>query len=129
MSFRMPPAPTEHSPQEVIEAIGGRIRMARHLSGLKQADLAALVGCSYQQFQKYEHGRNRITADRLLLIARHTGQKPEFFFEDLRFDPDQSDNDSVRSKSIIEFVEEFSKLDANQRKSIMGVMKGMTKEQ
>jgi transcriptional regulator with XRE-family HTH domain len=52
------------------QEIGFRIRQARQLRGLSQTDVAELLGISFQQLQKYEQGRNRISAVRLLDIAR-----------------------------------------------------------
>jgi transcriptional regulator with XRE-family HTH domain len=52
------------------QQIGFRIRQARQLRGLSQTDVAELLGISFQQLQKYEQGRNRISAVRLMDIAR-----------------------------------------------------------
>jgi transcriptional regulator with XRE-family HTH domain len=37
--------------------------------GLSQGDLAARLGISYQQIQKYESAQNRVSAGRLFQIA------------------------------------------------------------
>lgn len=51
--------------------IGANIRVKRVLLGLSQAALGDALGISFQQFQKYEKGENRISAGALLVIARH----------------------------------------------------------
>lgn len=53
--------------------IGARIRAAREHARLSQSDLGAKVGVTFQQIQKYESGRNRITAHRLQTIASALG--------------------------------------------------------
>ncbi len=45
--------------------LGRRIREARQLRGLTQTQLGKALGVSYQQIQKNETGRSRISAQRL----------------------------------------------------------------
>lgn len=53
--------------------IGRSIRFYRVSRELSQAKLAARIGISYQQLQKYERGINRIPASRLLRTAQALG--------------------------------------------------------
>jgi transcriptional regulator with XRE-family HTH domain len=50
-----------------------RIRAAREAAGLSQTDVSVRIGVSYQQMQKYEHGRNRLSVGRLIRIATAIG--------------------------------------------------------
>ena len=50
--------------------IGRRIRAAREAAGLGQVALGEAVGVTFQQVQKYENGKNRVTAARLFEICR-----------------------------------------------------------
>ena len=50
-------------------AIGARIRSRRLELGISQQELAAAVGLSFQQVQKYERGANRVSASTLWEIA------------------------------------------------------------
>ena len=45
--------------------LGRKVKEARQLRGMTQAKLGEAVGVTYQQIQKYETGKNRISADRL----------------------------------------------------------------
>lgn len=54
---------------EVDASIGLRVKRARVESGVSQDNLAASLGVTFQQVQKYENGRTRISASALLLIA------------------------------------------------------------
>jgi transcriptional regulator with XRE-family HTH domain len=54
---------------DLDQAIGERIRDAREEDGLTLQGLAAQVGLSHQQLQKYEVGVNRICASRLYHVA------------------------------------------------------------
>ncbi len=54
----------------VDREVGARIRAARLKVGLTQSQLAAAVGLSFQQVQKYESGANRVSASTLVRLAR-----------------------------------------------------------
>ena len=68
---------------EIDKQIGWRIRERRKVLGLNQTKLADGLGISFQQFQKYERGFNRITAGRLYDCAQLLDVRPEYFFEGL----------------------------------------------
>jgi len=53
--------------------IGARMRTRRRQLGLSQSDLAARLGVSFQQVQKYERGANRVAASTLLAAAQALG--------------------------------------------------------
>jgi transcriptional regulator with XRE-family HTH domain len=56
--------------------------MRRKMLSMSQTDLAAALGLTFQQIQKYEKGTNRIGAGRLQLIARILQVPISFFFDD-----------------------------------------------
>jgi DNA-binding XRE family transcriptional regulator len=60
----------DHSTGTIDDHIGGRIRERRIMLGISQQQLAEMIGVTYQQAHKYEHGINRVTAGRLYEIAR-----------------------------------------------------------
>jgi transcriptional regulator with XRE-family HTH domain len=62
--------------------IGKRLREARLQEKITQKQLGKLVGISFQQIQKYESGKNRISASRLYEISQLLGFPFEFFFID-----------------------------------------------
>ncbi len=51
-------------------AIGARVRARRRSLSMSQSDLAARLGVSFQQVQKYERGANRISGSTLVAAAR-----------------------------------------------------------
>jgi transcriptional regulator with XRE-family HTH domain len=61
--------------------IGRQMRLRRQILVLSQMDLAARLNISYQQLQKYETGRNRISASRLYQTAQCLGVPVGYFFE------------------------------------------------
>lgn len=62
--------------------IGHRIRQRRMYLGLTQEKMGELLGLTFQQFQKYENAKNRVTADRLWQIAQILEVPIGYFYED-----------------------------------------------
>lgn len=56
-------------PHHVDVHVGTRIGQLRLQSGLTQRNLAEQVGVSFQQLQKYENGKNRVSASKLYEIS------------------------------------------------------------
>ena len=63
--------------------VGTRLRQQRRARGLSQTELGGRLGISFQQLQKYETGRNRISASRLWELADVLGVPVTCFFEGL----------------------------------------------
>ena len=62
--------------------VGKRLRLHRHLLGMKQAEVAARLGLTFQQVQKYENGMNRVSASRLAEMAQVLGVPISLLFAD-----------------------------------------------
>jgi len=83
---RQPITAKEYGPDPVDVHVGKRLRLRRTLLGMSQEQLAAAVGVTFQQIQKYERGSNRVSASRLYDIARVLGVDISFFFDDISED-------------------------------------------
>jgi transcriptional regulator with XRE-family HTH domain len=69
---------------EMVDAtIGERIHERRLTIGLSRQQLAAKIGVTHQQLQKYEKGTNRIAAGRLAMIAIALKKPVSYFFDEL----------------------------------------------
>ncbi len=68
---------------EIDQRIGQRIHERRVVLGLNQTKLAAGLGISFQQIQKYEKGHDRMGAGLLYGCAQLLDVPPEYFFEGL----------------------------------------------
>lgn len=66
----------------IDDHIGQRLRGLRVARGLSQADVAVKVDLSFQQIQKYESGKSRVTAAKLCELAQALEIPVSFFFED-----------------------------------------------
>jgi transcriptional regulator with XRE-family HTH domain len=70
------------SPNAIDRQVAARVRMRRLMLDMSQQQLAAGLGISFQQVQKYEKGSNRIGASRLQQIAEILEVPVSSFFED-----------------------------------------------
>ncbi|WEK40595.1 MAG: helix-turn-helix transcriptional regulator [Candidatus Brevundimonas colombiensis] len=75
---RRNPFPRAAEPVDVF--VGAQIAARRMALGLSQSALGDQVGVSFQQMQKYESGRNRISASRLHGLAVALGAPVQAFF-------------------------------------------------
>ncbi len=92
---RMP----DGSPNPIDVYIGHRILQRRVLLGISQERLASLLGISFQQVQKYEKGRNRISGSRLWDISRVLDVDVGYFYEGLNEElPSEPDLSSLIRK-------------------------------
>lgn len=72
----------------IDQHVGGSLRMRRISLGISQIQLGRCLGVTFQQIQKYELGKNRLSASALYLAAAELGVKPGYFYEGLELDDD-----------------------------------------
>jgi transcriptional regulator with XRE-family HTH domain len=75
--------PNGKSPNAIDAHLGERVRMQRMMIHMSQQTLAAGLGLTFQQIQKYEKGTNRIGASRLYQISEILGVPVSLLFKDL----------------------------------------------
>lgn len=73
----------EYGPDPIDVHVGIRLRLRRTMLRLSQEQLAATVGVTFQQIQKYERGSNRVSASRLYDLSEALNTSISYFFEDL----------------------------------------------
>ncbi len=86
--------------------VGSRIRERRVMLGFSQQQLAELIGVTYQQAHKYEHGLNRISAGRLYEIAQALRVPISWFYEGLD-SPALPAEMSPRERACLELARNF----------------------
>ena len=74
---------SKDGPDPVDVHVGKRIRERRVSLGMSQEKLGDYLGLSFQQFQKYERGANRISASKLWAVSNLFEVPIEWFFEGL----------------------------------------------
>lgn len=95
---------TKNLPNPTDRHVGTRVRMRRLMLGMSQTTLADAIGLKFQQVQKYEKGTNKISAGRLLQIARALQVPIPFFFEGARSGLAPSKAKAMADDNISEFM-------------------------
>ncbi len=85
------------APHPIDIHVGSRVKLRRNMLGISQEKLGEALGLTFQQVQKYERGANRISASRLLEIARVLEVPIAFFYDDV---------DPVRAPAIPADIDE-----------------------
>jgi transcriptional regulator with XRE-family HTH domain len=63
--------------------IGNKIFSLRLGKGISRHEMSKSIGVTHQQLQKYEKGENRVSAARLILIAKALDVIPAYFYEEV----------------------------------------------
>ncbi|MDP3749709.1 MAG: helix-turn-helix transcriptional regulator [Phenylobacterium sp.] len=112
-----------------------RLRAKRREARLSMEALAAALGVSYQQVQKYETGANRISASTLYEIAATLRVPISDFYDDLPGAPACSgarSTDRVRFETLMatpggpEMLEAFLALPRRLRRPLIELTRGVT---
>jgi transcriptional regulator with XRE-family HTH domain len=134
-------AVTERGPLAVDMHVGARIRMRRRFLGISQQSLAAQLGITFQQVQKYERGANRVSASKLYEIACALNTPVIYFFEGLA-DPlagsgepkqvqamEQSIGSFLQSSEGVELATMFARVDRPRtRRMILDLVRTLAEE-
>lgn len=110
--------------------VGGRIRMFRKLQAMSQTRLAAVLGVTAQQMQKYEAGLSRVAAGRLQIIATELGVPVTALFAPAEPNPWCTAGGSgpveiigLRNTDTIEFNQAFSLIaDRDTRRALLALV-------
>ncbi len=70
------------NPHPVDFRVGARVRRARLALEMSQEQLADKLGLTFQQVQKYEKGKNRISCSRLVEISAALERPIPWFFDE-----------------------------------------------
>jgi transcriptional regulator with XRE-family HTH domain len=118
----------------VDKHVGGRVRMRRVMLGISQEKLGDELGLTFQQVQKYEKGKNRISASRLQHLSQILQVPVPFFFEGA---PGGSEgapgipsyiNEFLATSDGIALVKAFTRIeDAKLRRLIVGLVEDCAK--
>ena len=90
--------------QPVDATVGEKIRLRRKMMGMSQTALAEKLGVTFQQVQKYEKGKNRVSASSLHKVAEVLRISVSDLFDgsdaSLIYSSDVSDG----TKAFLEFI-------------------------
>jgi transcriptional regulator with XRE-family HTH domain len=125
-------------PDPVDVHVGSRVRMRRILLGRSQEVVAAQLGVSFQQLQKYESGANRVSASRLFDLAHILMSPIAYFFEEMPPDlgapldapPDESASagPTVQNRMTVDLIRDFNRLGSVQQRCVLDLIKAIAEE-
>ncbi|MBU6339259.1 MAG: helix-turn-helix domain-containing protein [Rickettsiales bacterium] len=111
----------------IDEYIARKLRQFRIAAGMTQDQLGELTGLSFQQIQKYEKAKNRISASRLFEFAQLLNKPVSAFFVGMKADRSyynydfKSERKQVKNlknfdKEVLPLVKAFNRIDNPQSK-------------
>jgi len=109
----------------VDQVLGERLRQRRVLLGYSQKTLSDWAGITYQQLQKYEQGKNRVSASRLFALARALNVSIGYFFADLDTAEQRCDREPiVRDREQLEANRLFASIqDAPVKRGVLKMLR------
>jgi len=75
------------SPTDIDKKVGQNLVKLRQFRGISQEDVANAVGVTFQQIQKYEKGKNRISVSRLWQFSHVLRIPVEEFYDGIEGAP------------------------------------------
>ena len=110
---------------EIDARIGAKINELRLSLGVTRQNLAAQIGVTHQQLQKYERGINRITISRLFDIAESLDTGINVFLEAAQKDIIKKDQD-IRQRMCMEVMRDFLKIKrTDQQEAVKKLVKAL----
>ncbi|MCM2294689.1 helix-turn-helix domain-containing protein [Allorhizobium sp. BGMRC 0089] len=113
-----------------------QLRLARTQKGMSQDKLSDQLNLSFQQLQKYEAAKNRMSVGVLAEICRILHTPPSFFFDDPSLDNAETNTspevvkikELLSNRDALELNTLFIKInDDNFKKSIIALMRSAVK--
>jgi transcriptional regulator with XRE-family HTH domain len=77
---------TKGSPDEIDKVIARNLKHYRKQQGISQSELAKVLDVSFQQIQKYESAKNRVSASALYFLSKSLGVPICCFFSVITHD-------------------------------------------
>jgi len=121
------------NPTLADQHVGRRLRWRRQELKLSQQELADRLGVTFQQVQKYENGKNRVSAGRLFELAQALETKIAYFYEGMDSvsaairrgaAEDAAEFTGLADSDAVDLVIAFQKIDDPElRKSILAMVK------
>jgi transcriptional regulator with XRE-family HTH domain len=118
----------------VDRLIGTRVRARRMEQHVSQQDLAAKIGVTFQQVQKYEKGVNRIGSARLVQIASFLEVDTSYFLANLNGTGNGGDKatasrfvEFLATKEGVEINEAMMKLPDAHRRGVIDLARSLVR--
>lgn len=110
---------SDGKPNPLDVQIGRRIRLRRQNLAYSQDKLGQLAGLTFQQIQKYECGKNRISASRLWDFSRILNVPITYFFMDMENEASANASRSQSGRPLLSTAETEMKNPFFEEKSML----------
>ena len=110
-------------PDPIDTHVGQRVRERRTLVGISQTVLGEKVGLTFQQIQKYENGKNRVSASRLWQFSQVLGVPVAWFFEGIE---ESAEGDPLAKRETLRLVRYFVACPPELRKQVFALIKSLS---
>ncbi len=105
----------DHQDLPTIEKkIGAQVREIRIKRQISQTKIADILGVSFQQFQKYERGTNRISPGKLILLAGHLNIDINDFFAGV-YEQSEDKHQLSEEEQILEIFRSIEDTDVKRK--------------
>lgn len=111
---------------DIDKEIGAKLSVMRRLNGMSQSELGEKLDLTFQQIQKYESGKNRISSSTLIRICNIFQVTPNSFASGLDDNIDESFN-ILANDEILNLVRECQTLPKNQLQAVIKFLRGIKK--
>ena len=104
--------------------VGQRLRAFRLAKGVSQTSLATAAGITFQQIQKYEQGKNRISASMMCKIAERLQINPSDLFPPEHCGrPVEGVSGALQTKAVVEALSLISRLSEGRQKQALKILR------
>ena len=110
------------------KSIGARIRMLRKMRSMSQPELAASIGLSFQQVQRYETGESSLSVTLMSKIAGVLGVSPTHLLEAFLNEPVsvQPGIDALQTPGAAELLNAYAAMDPKSRGHVLAVARALS---
>ena len=109
------------SATDVDKKVGENLFKVRLLRGMTQETLAGAVGVTFQQIQKYEKGKNRVSVSRLWVLSHVLGIPVAEFYDGIE-GPPRSDALKLTPEQLA-LIKKYNMLPEPQKKALQDYMR------
>jgi transcriptional regulator with XRE-family HTH domain len=120
------------NPTPFNQRLGAAVRARRIMAGLPQEVVGQHLGVTFQQHQKYEKGKNRISVETLVKLAEFLGVTPQRLIADaLAIDtaPSEQAADQPTDRYKMETIRRLFGLSEKRQHIAVTVIKALETEQ
>jgi transcriptional regulator with XRE-family HTH domain len=115
---------------ELSQDIAGKLVTLRDKHQMSQRDFADRIGVSFQQYQKYEKGKDRLSLERAIMLCKHLGMSLSFFAEEVSFGFAESEQQGFSSKHSTEeqeLLDLFARVPKKNKENFLAAVRQLIK--